>query len=368
MLQAHEFKMAGDERYTRIVMHFDTAPEVNWFLLRGPHRLVLDLPSTAFSFDRGELAPRGLVSGIQYGASSASQARMVIKTLGPFSVDSVDVLENETSEGFRLIVELRAASQDEFETALRARIGKPMTDSAGKERAGHRKHFTVALDPGHGGADGGAKGINGTSEKTITLIFALELAKKLEETGDYEVVLTRERDRFMRLDERVRVAQQKGADLLVSIHADAIGLRSVRGATVYTVSDKASDAKAAATAARENLADQIAGHVVVEEKDEVEDILVDLIRRETHAFSLRFARNLVDELTQTTLMVTNPHRYAGFRVLRAPDIPSVLVELGYLSNPRDEEQMRDPEWRAKTADAIISAIALFSKARAGVKG
>lgn len=366
-LKAHDYKMAGDRQYTRVVMHFDRAPTVNWFLLRDPSRLVLDLPATEFSFDVRELAPRGLVTGVQYGAIDDARARILFEVAGPFSVEKAEVMQNENSDGFRLIIELRASSNADFDAALRASISKP-TSSPAPDIVTAKKRFTVALDAGHGGADGGARGINGTVEKTITLIFALELAKKLEETGHYDVVLTRETDRFLRLDERVRIAREKNADLFVSIHADAIGLRNVRGATVYTVSDRASDAEAAATAARENLSDAIDGMVADDEQDEVEDILVDLIRRETHAFSIRFARSLVGQLSDTMQMVKNPHRHAGFRVLRAPDIPSVLLELGYLSNPSDEAQLRDPEWRTKTMDAIVTAIGYFAKAKSGAGG
>ncbi|WP_404933024.1 N-acetylmuramoyl-L-alanine amidase [Nitratireductor sp. L15S-10] len=367
-LKAHDYKMAGDAQYTRIVVRFDQKPEFRWFLLRDPSRLVVDLPLTEFSFDPLELRPRGLVAAVQYGAVDAERARLLFRAVGPFSVEKAEVMKNETSEGFRLILELRASSADDFDAALRASMLKPGAEEPGEGAPAIQDRFTVALDPGHGGADGGARGINGTIEKQITLLFALELARKLEETGRYRVVLTREDDRFLRLDERVRIAREKGADLFVSVHADAIAIRSVRGATVYTVSDKASDAEAAATAARENLSDEIAGKVPEEEQDEVEDILVDLIRRETHAFSIRFARTLIGKLSDTVQLVKNPHRYAGFRVLRAPDIPSVLLELGYLSNPEDEAQLRDPEWRAETMDAIVEAVGYFAKANGAAGG
>ncbi len=368
--RAFDYKMAGDQQYTRIVMHFDRDPGAKWFLLRDPYRLVLDLPKTAFAFDQRELEARGLVSAVQYGALDEKRARIVFRAVGPFAIEAVETVKNENSEGYRLMIGLKAASRKDFDLALRGSMGGADASAAQApvDAAPQDERFTVVLDAGHGGADGGARGINGTVEKTITLLFALELKKKLEETDRYKVVLTRDADRFLRLDQRVRIAREHDADLFISIHADAIGLRNMRGATVYTVSDKASDAEAAATAARENLSDEIAGMVVEERKDEVEDILVELIRRETHAFSIRFARNLVGELSHTLHMVNNPHRYAGFRVLRAPDIPSVLLELGYLSNEKDEAQLRDPVWRAKTMDAIVTAIGYFAKARAGAGG
>ncbi|MGO4835802.1 N-acetylmuramoyl-L-alanine amidase, partial [Rhizobiaceae sp. 2RAB30] len=219
-----------------------------------------------------------------------------------------------------------------------------------------------------GGIDGGAEGPNGTVEKTITLAFALELRAKLAATGRYDVYMTRDKDDFLRLDERVRIARQHEADLLISIHADTIRVKGLRGATVYTVSDKASDAEAQALADRENLSDQLAGMSIEDQNHEVSDILVDLIRRETHNFSIRFARSLVGELSNNIEMINNPHRSAGFRVLKAPDVPSVLVELGYLSNPQDEEQLRDAAWRGKAVDGILSAVSLFAEAKMGAGG
>ncbi len=227
--------------------------------------------------------------------------------------------------------------------------------------------FTVVIDPGHGGIDGGAKSSAGTVEKEITLAFGLELKKKLEDTGRYTVLLTRDSDVFLPLNDRVEFARQHDAKLFISIHADTIRVKGLRGATVYTVSDEASDAEFAALADRENLADAMGGIKIEEENQDVADILVDLIRRETHGFSVSFARTLLDQLAQSVKLINNPHRHARFRVLRAPDIPSVLVELGYLSNAEDEEQLRSADWRAKTAVSIVEAVESFaaSALRAG---
>ena len=186
--------------------------------------------------------------------------------------------------------------------------------------------------------------------------------------GRYNVFMTREKDEFLRLDDRVRIAREHDADLFLSIHADTIRLKGIRGATVYTVSDRASDAEAQALADRENLSDQLAG-IEIEEKDhEVADILVDLIKRETHSFSMRFARSLVGELKTTVSLINNPHRFAGFKVLKAPDVPSVLLELGYLSNAKDEEQLKNAEWRSKAAASISKAIEIFATSTGSAGG
>jgi N-acetylmuramoyl-L-alanine amidase len=230
------------------------------------------------------------------------------------------------------------------------------------------KKFTIVIDPGHGGIDGGAESASGTIEKFITLSFARELRDQLVAAGAYDVFMTRDKDEFLRLDERVRIARQHGADLFISVHADTIRLKGIRGATVYTISDKASDAEAQALADRENLSDQLAGIEIEEDNQQVADILIDLIRRETHGFSMRFARSLVDELSSTIGLINNPHRSAGFRVLKAPDVPSVLVELGYLSNAKDEQQLRSADWRGKAASSIVSAVARFAATKRAAGG
>ncbi|MEP9398327.1 N-acetylmuramoyl-L-alanine amidase [Mesorhizobium sp. KR2-14] len=367
------YRMAGDATRMRIVMDFDREVAPRWLMLRGPHRLMIDVPDAGFRFDAKDLEARGLISGVRYGQQGDGSGRLILTAKGPFTVDKVDVLPNEDASGYRMAVEVSAASERQFEEALAeqaqttASTTTPKTDRLVQEPPSDRR-FTVVIDPGHGGIDGGAEGLNGTVEKEITLAFAQELKAKLGESGQYDVRMTREKDEFLRLDERVRIARSHDADLFISIHADTIRLKGIRGATVYTLSEKASDAEAQALADRENLSDQLAGIEIETEKQEVADILIELIRRETHGFSLKFAHSLVSELSSTVGLINNPHRSAGFRVLRAPDVPSVLVELGYLSNPQDEELLRDPDWRNKAADSIARAVAAFAAAKMAAGG
>ncbi len=373
-IKASDFKMAGDATQTRIVMTFNHEPELRWLLLRGPHRLVIDLPPTDFLLDPKTLKARGLVKNVRYGTLNDQASRLVLTTKGPFAVDKFDVLPDESGQGFRVAVDLSASSDRKFDQALADQAqttGATSTakgDRLGKPSVQPNKPFTIVIDAGHGGIDGGAEGANGTVEKAITLTFAQELKEKLEATGKYALYMTREGDVFLPLDERVRIARQHEADLFISIHADTISHKNIRGATVYTISDKASDAEAQATADRENLSDALAGIDIKQEDHEVADILVDLIRRETHTYSVRFARSLIGKMSPTIELINNPHRSAGFKVLKAPDVPSVLVELGYLSNVQDEAQLADPKWRAKAADRISSAIELFAAAKAGSNG
>jgi N-acetylmuramoyl-L-alanine amidase len=369
ILGAHDFLMAGDAVRTRIVMQLDGDASLHWFLLRAPHRLVVDLPRTSFAITPDDLKPRGLVTNVRYGKISDDHSRMIFAVNGPFTVDGISVIRNESSPGYRLVADIVAAPEAAFEAALaKQAIGAPRTAAADDDPVDVKpeapgKPFTIVIDPGHGGIDGGAEGVGGTIEKNITLAFGTQLRDALEKVGKYKVFMTRDDDRFLPLDERVRIARQDDADLFISIHADTISIKGIRGATVYTVSDKASDAAAAAVATRENLSDDLAGVEITEANHEVADILVDLIRRETHSFSIRFARTLVGQLSNSIELINNPHRYAGFRVLEAPDVPSVLVELGYLSNPRDEAELRDAKWRAKAIDSMLRAIELFSVAR-----
>lgn len=214
----------------------------------------------------------------------------------------------------------------------------------------------VMLDPGHGGKDPGAIGFSGTYEKQVALATALELKRQLEADGRYRVALTRTRDIFIPLDDRVERAQRQGASLFVSMHADALTDHSVRGASVYTLAPRASDAQTAALARSENSADRFIGRQWQGMSPEVTQILASLVRQETRTDSGRIARTLVGSLDQDLPMLPNPERHAGFVVLKAADIPSVLVEMGFMSNPKDEAALRRPDHRRLVAEAMRRAV------------
>lgn len=214
----------------------------------------------------------------------------------------------------------------------------------------------VMLDPGHGGKDPGAIGITGTYEKHVAFAAAQELQRQLTAAGRYRVELTRTRDVFIPLPERVGIAQRRGASLFVSMHADALSDHSVRGASVYTLGDRASDAQTAALAQRENASDRFAGPGFQNAPPEVARILSSLVRQETRQGSARMAHTLVGELRQDTRLLQNPARQASFMVLKAADIPSVLVEMGFMSNREDEAALRQAPHRARVAGAVRRAI------------
>jgi N-acetylmuramoyl-L-alanine amidase len=219
----------------------------------------------------------------------------------------------------------------------------------------------VVIDPGHGGIDPGAKGRSGTIEKDITLEFSERLREMLGKNSGFRLEMTRDKDVFLRLDERVRIARQYEADLLISVHADTIRFKDIRGATVYTISDKASDSLAQEIADGENKADEIAGMTIADEAEGVADILIDLARRETQTLSIGVAQKVVSSLKGEVELINNPHRFAGFRVLRAPDVPSILLELGYLSNPQDEALLKNDSWRDNVAEKLAEAVEAYAK-------
>jgi N-acetylmuramoyl-L-alanine amidase len=224
----------------------------------------------------------------------------------------------------------------------------------------------VMLDPGHGGKDPGAIGVSGTYEKNVALATARDLHRLLQRSGRYRVAQTRGRDVFVPLEKRVDLAQQHGAALFVSMHADALRDPRVRGASVYTLAEAASDPQTAALARHENAADRFGGPGVHATSPAVARILASLVRQETRIGSARMAHSVVDALRQELPMLTNPSRHADFVVLKAPDIPSVLVEMGFMSNRLDEMALRRPEHRALVAKALLHAIDAYFSARPGM--
>ena len=216
--------------------------------------------------------------------------------------------------------------------------------------------FTIAIDPGHGGADPGASSADHVREKDVVLAFGLALKKKLEMTGHYAVVMTRDDDTFIPLPDRAKMAREIKADLFIAIHADKLDDPSVRGTTIYTVSDKASDAVAEALAQKENRADVISGMDLGNQKADVANMLINLAQRESKSQAVMFAKQAVNEIRPVTELTSKPVRSAAFVVLKAPDVPSVLVELGYLSNSVDKTMLLSPKWRGDMADALTRAV------------
>ncbi|MEM9221472.1 MAG: N-acetylmuramoyl-L-alanine amidase [Pseudomonadota bacterium] len=348
-----QFTEAGEA--TRFVLDLSGRPNYRVFVVDQPARLVVDLDDVSFDLS-GEAPAAGLVADWRYGALGPSTARIVFDLAAPALISSKKLTPDREDGRARLTLDLMQVGEARFTNAARhavAGIDAPIPSSAASAEA------VVVLDPGHGGVDPGATSQSGVSEKNLVLAFAERLKERLEDVPGLAVRMTRSDDRFVSLNRRIRIARAYGADLFISIHADAAPQRFVRGATVYTLSERPSDAEAAALAARENLADSVSGAVEPEVEDDVSGILADLLRKETKTFAHAFADIVIDEMAPTVGMNSNPHRYARFRVLMAHDIPSVLLELGYLTNEADEAALTQPDWQAKAADAVAQAIAGF---------
>jgi N-acetylmuramoyl-L-alanine amidase len=332
--------------------------------IEAPDRIVLDLPEVDFRIDASVgrvLAPRSnaLVKAFRFGLFGPGKSRVVVDLARPACVVRVDARKLvHGASASRMTLELKPCSREAFAAAAADHAPPPAVAAPEPAPAAPKSGLPViVLDPGHGGVDGGAYGLNGAIEKTLVYAFADALRGKLEATGRYRVLMTRDGDQYVSLEDRVAKARAAGAALFVSIHADTLKeATSVSGTTVYTCSDKASDAMAARIAERENDADEAAGDERKAADPGVGGILFDLERRETRAYAHRFSHGLVARLGDAGALNHNPERSAGFVVLKAPDFPSVLVELGYLSTARDVANLESDDWRDRTAEAMRAAI------------
>jgi N-acetylmuramoyl-L-alanine amidase len=369
---ATDARLGGDANRTRLIVDLSRTVEVAAFTLADPYRVVVDLPQITFQLPaRTGTSPKGLIKAFRYGLVMQGGSRIVIDATAPVRVDRAFVLEAVDNQPARLVIDLVPIDRAAFMRNLALQNGQPRATDTRKAEPAKRPPSNdgrplVVIDPGHGGPDTGTIAASGEMEKAIVLEFAQALQAKLERSGKYRVAMTRTDDRFVALGERVRMARSQGAALFVSIHADALvarGESDVRGATVYTVSDTASDAEAARLAEDENKADAIAGVNLASEPEEVADILIDLTQRETKNFSHHFARAVVGELKTAAKLHKHPLKSAGFKVLKAPDVPSVLIELGYVSNKHDLKLMLSEAWRAKTTEAVAQAVNTFFSTR-----
>jgi N-acetylmuramoyl-L-alanine amidase len=368
-LLAFGARIAGDSARTRIVVDFEAKPEFSIHYVSAPERVIIDLPATAFGFPADQLSARGLFRDIRYGTMGETSARIVLTAIKPVKLVLAETQPNE-SGGYRLVLDAEMTTKEDYADLVKRQNWGAISATAPDSLAAAAEDnvFTVAVDAGHGGIDAGATAVaTKTPEKTITLGFAHTLVDRLNRLQGVKAFLTRDDDTFLSLSERVTIARQHHADLFVSLHADTLTQKDIRGATVYTLSDKASDRMAENLAARENLSDQLAGFTIQSGPPEVADILLDLTRRETQAFSIALADNVVKSFEGQIGLINNPHRQAGFQVLRAPDIPSVLLELGFLSNPEDEKLLLDAAWRDKMASLISDAVDRY-RARALANG
>lgn len=359
-------RLEQDKDRARLVFETSAELAVDAFPVADPYRIVVDLPEVAFRIDPDAGRPkqaRGaerLVTSFRFGQFAPGRSRIVVDLARPARI--LRAASDSKLKNPRLVIELERTDAESFaaEAAARAAAAPPAAEEPASPSASARP--VLVIDPGHGGVDVGAAGAHGEQEKSIVLEFARALKSRLEAGGRLDVVLTRSDDSFMALDERVRIAKRAGAGLFLSIHADTLNERNVEGATVYTASARASDAEAAKIAEKENFADRAAGlesKSKSEDSSEVGDILYDLARRETRAYSHAFAHSLIAYWQTVGHLNKNPSRSAGFVVLKAFDVPSVLLELGYLSSARDLSRLVSPEWRERAAEVTAQAVETY---------
>jgi N-acetylmuramoyl-L-alanine amidase len=360
-----------DGAKTRFKVTLSKAVTAQVSLMERPDRVIIDLPEVAFHLPQeAGRSKEGLIASYRYGLFAPGRSRVVMELTQPAVVSGMTTAPDATGAATILTIELSRAEREEFRkvavenaATTKEASARPVVQETKDARP------VIMIDPGHGGIDPGAAGSGNVIEKELVLSFAQRLKKKLEEGGRYKVLMTRDQDVFVSLGDRVRAARAAQADLFISVHADSIsGGQEVRGLTIYTGSERASDADSARLADRENKADAVAGVESGDMPDDVSDILMELTLRETRGFSHNFASRLVGEFDSVARLNKNPHRQARFQVLRAHDVPSVLVELGYLSSQKDLDLLMSEEWRAKMVSAMSVAVDRFFAARFARRG
>lgn len=362
--------VSGDGKRSRFQVAMSRGVRAEIFTLANPYRVIVDLPDVTFALAEGTgRKGAGLISAFRYGLFAERKGRIVLDASAPVRISTAKMTPARQG-GVVLLVELDAISAAEFGAGTGASAAsappKPAIFDDGLPAKPKSAKPMIVIDPGHGGIDPGAIGVDNISEKSVVLAVAQKMRRRLEATGRYRVELTRTTDVFVALDQRVKISHEAGADLFVSLHADSIAAEAysgmVRGASVYTLSERASDEKARMKAEKENASDALAGldnSALDDANSEVRNILMDLMKRETSNFSTDFSNILVARLRGQVTLTREPQRAAAFKVLKQTHAPSVLVELGYISNTADAALMRQPDWQGKLAQTIVGAVDAF---------
>ncbi len=368
--------VSGDLSRTRMTLDLTSETTFTIFRMADPFRVIIDLPTVEFELPAGTgREGQGLVAAFRFGLFAPGKARIVVDTKGPVRIANARVVRTETGPGSRLEIDFVASTPTEFaadEIAAAASgfdiekaVNPPQEAPPEKSRTGRTRPLIV-IDPGHGGIDSGAEGTHGL-EKDLVLAVAKEIQKALVATRRYDVVMTRTSDVFVSLDQRVRISMQQSADLFLSVHADSLAAKElaqhVRGATLYVLSERASDDFARRMAEKENAADLLAGIRIdtAPGDTQVRNILIDLMRRESATLSSDFRGLLIETMRQRIALAREPARSAPFKVLRQPGSPAVLLELGYISNATDERLMSNEAWQRQVASAVTQAVGTYFK-------
>lgn len=373
---AKDARLGGDKARTRFVADLSKVTDYRIFTLSDPYRVIIDMPNVSFKMPQGlGRTGKGLVSAFRFGLFAPGKSRVVIDVVGPVHVEQSFVLKAKAGQPAKLVVDIVPTDLKSFKQRQRLLRKKRKNGSKRGKKAALSKTIKkltntkkpvgrprIVIDPGHGGLDPGASGSRGSKEKNIVLAFAKVLKNQLLRLKKYDVKLTRSVDVFVPLQERVQIAENYSAALFISVHADSISKRlakSTRGATIYTLSKKGSDREARAFANKENKSDILAGLDLPEDGSAVGGILWDLTMRETKNQSLKFADYAVGRMKRKVKFTLNKKRSANFVVLRSAVVPSVLMELGYISNSKDEALLRSKKWQVSLAKEVARAVDKF---------
>jgi N-acetylmuramoyl-L-alanine amidase len=358
----------GEDR-ARLVIDLASKTEFAFVSLDDPNRLAIDVRAGTFSVPEPSGAPSetSLISSYLVEQAASDRVRTTLTLAAPVQVQQAYVLDPFEDQPARLVVDIIPADEATFaanverDRAASATVAETSTEStpAGGSELPLGTRPLVVIDPGHGGIDSGAEAANGVREKDIVLAFSLRLQELLVESGRFDVALTREDDTYLRLEERVALARGNKADIFLSIHADSFQQPEIRGASVYTRDENATDVLDKVLADSENKSDVIAGFAMPQMAPEVVDILLDLMRREMRKQSFVAAQSIVHQLEPSVALRRFPVRQADFFVLQAPDVPSVLIELGFLSNLDDISNLTQTDWQNRTAEAIARGISTY---------
>lgn len=365
--------LEGDRQETVFSLTMTAGVPAEVFTLANPYRVIIDMPDVTFQLptEAGH-TETGLVKAYRYGLFAPGKSRIVMDTVLPVAIARAEMINVADGEGVQLNLLLRAVDAATFGAGTggarspaatkRANIDEEEEAMAAPAR---NPQPVIVIDPGHGGVDPGALGVGDVYEKAVVLEVAKHLREELMKRGRYQIHMTRTEDVFISLEDRLAFSAERKADLFISLHADALAdaqsAKHVRGATVYTLSERASDAMARRMAEKENSADAVAGLTAdgSERTHQVRGILVDLLKRETANFSADFSSTLLSKMRQNVKLSRSPQRSAAFKVLKQTRTPSVLVELGYLSNPQDQIMMQSQKWRDGVSISIADAVDVY---------
>ena len=359
-------ELREEEGRTRFLLTLSAPVAFQVYTLDNPYRVVIDAADLAFRLPPASgQTGRGVIGAFRYGLLAPGRSRIVLDARSAMRIEAAQLMTAGPQGPHALVLDILPVEAAAFtRTPLPEAQPPPEAPPPAPSKGGARSRRIVVLDPGHGGIDPGTQGAV-VREKDIVLAVSHRVRALLEAAGRYDVRMTRKTDAFVSLDERVRISTRSDASLFISIHADSIGelrlAQAIRGASVYTLAERASSEVARRLAEKENAADLVAGLDATHgaESDQVRNILFDLMRRETANLSAAYRARVIANLKKAVAVSREPSRSAAFKVLQQPQSPSVLIELGYMSNAQDEELMRTEAWQQRVASAIARAVEEF---------